>query len=99
MSTLDLFGDPKTLRASFWLYASTNGVVALGKTHHSVESAQEVLLAYSKLDLHFRSDRLTADEAYKKKINVAVVVDEEADVVAWAEMPSDWFPPKHPRHR
>jgi hypothetical protein len=99
MNTLDLFGnEPSTYRGSLWLYQSTQGITALGAQHAAVDSVEEQLREYAQLPLQFVRTATTAAQAYKNRINVAVVTQvQSGDVVSKAPIEDGWFPPGDPR--
>lgn len=97
MDTLDLFADhPDEYAGSLWLFGSTKGVVALGKSHASTEAAQDALRIWSQEVLIFLEVKEDLDdyagEIYKANRNVAVVFH-ASRVVCEAPLPPDWFPP------
>lgn len=93
-----MFGEPDKYRASLWLPCTTNGVVGLGGVHLEPEGAEEKLRTYTKLELTFKREPTTPNTVWTQKLNVAVVTGvDSGDVISYAPIPKDWFPPDHPR--
>ena len=89
MGILDLFGeDEPAFIAQLWRYGDTGGVAMLGPSYPSTLDAEAALEEYVGSSLTFTEASISSEEAYKKRLNLAVVLGETSgSVVAYAPLP------------
>jgi hypothetical protein len=91
---LDLFSeDDPSFTAQIWRYGDTGGVVMLGPSYPSIPDAKAALGEHVGSPLTFSDSSVTPEDAYKKRLNLAVVLGEDTgSVVTCAPLPGSLKP-------